>query len=48
MDWYYNDKKFISYCGFSPYLKDVEIETEKFIKNDYTFEYQSLFDHIGN
>lgn len=32
--------------GFSPYLKDVEIETEKFIKNDYILEYPSVFDHI--
>jgi len=32
--------------GFSPYLKEVEIETEKFIKNDYILEYPSVFDHI--
>lgn len=32
--------------GFSPYLKEVEIETEKFIKNDYIFEYPSVFDYI--
>ncbi len=32
--------------GFGPYLKEVEIETEKFIKNDYILEYPSVFDHI--
>ena len=32
--------------GFTPYLKEVEIETEKFIKNDYIIEYPSVFDHI--
>jgi len=32
--------------GFTPYLKDVEVETEIFIKQDLTDKKPSVFDHI--
>lgn len=32
--------------GFTPYLKEVEIETEIFIKQDLTNKQPSVFDHI--